>query len=215
MKRRGSISALFTILNMFLTVVVLLAGLVFYAGYLFGRSDGGIVTAFGYSFFVSDESDVQNSVNKNTLVISKIITPQELINGELVTVTASGGGRFTAHYYKSAVGEQKVYLFSKAGSEQTISMNVSQIQSVHLHRYHSGFIGKVFKAFSDNKKTFLISEAALMVILLVSLVVVIARRESFRVPKTEGKAAAQLDINELITVEHDVEFEHGQDIHKD
>lgn len=215
MKRRGSISALFTILNIFLITVVTLAGLIFYMGYLFGASESGVVSVFGYSFFISDESDTQSSVARDTLITSKIIAPQELVNGELVTVIENSGGRFTAYYYESSAGEQRLYLFSKAGSEQTMSLSASQIKSVHLHKYHSDFIGKVFRAFSDNKKTFLISEAALMVILLISLVIVIARRESFRLPKSERREAPPLDINKLITVEHDVEFEHGRDVRKD
>lgn len=214
MKRKGKASSFFTILNIFLIIVVVLAGIACYALYMFGNSESGIISAFGYSFFVSDETDELNNIEENTLITSKIIEPSELVNGQLVTVVQNSGIRFTA--YCDSMTDNKEYCSFSDRQSRTFTLNVSQIKSVHLHKYHSEFIGRVFKALSDSKNALLISEAALMAILLISLIVAVARREHFKTPKLEHRnLPEQLCVDKLITVEHDVEFEHGKNTNKD
>lgn len=207
MRKRGGISVFFTALNIFLIAVVLLAGIVFYAGYLFGSSQSRVVSAFGYSFHVADEMDEQDSVKNKTFIFSKLIKPSELQAGNLVTVEKTGGGRFSARYFgKSDSGSE--YLFLKDGKAETAALSEIQIQSIGLHKYHSDIIGKIFSVFSENKNTLLASELALVLILAVSLIIVIARRESFKVPKPKTtRPAAEINLDELISVDHGVEFE--------
>lgn len=209
MKRKKNISVLFTALNIFLCIIIFLVGMVFYAGYLFKDSDSEVISAFGYSFHVANKADEQASVKLHTFITAKKIALTELKSGNLVTVVKKDGTNFSALYYANAVDEpQKPYLFAKGNSTETISLTASQIENVNLHIFHSDFIGKIFQSFSTHKDIYLLTEGLLLFICIISLIIVIAKRESFKVPKN-GKATLkkQIQITDLISFDEYVPLE--------
>lgn len=217
MRRKSGMSILFTVLNTFLIVVILLVGLVFYAGYLFETTNSGMASVFGYTFHVTNKSEVQDSVEENTFVIAKNIVPNELKSGNLVTVVKKDGTTFTALYYARANEQpQQPYLFAKDNSPETISLTGIQIESISLHKYHSKIIGKIFRVFANNQSKLLVATGGLLLILVVSLIIVIARRESFKLPKKKKtkkanrSAKSNINITDLISYDDYVPMEHSK-----